>query len=189
MQFDLLTEETAPAGSAKVLAATREKFGRAPNAHAVFAHSPVFYKAYRLTLDLFLEETSLVEVDRHVVLIAASVYHGCAYCVAVHSGFALRKGVSADVVNALRDGLPLEDARLQVLRQTVERLLATDAKLSQEELDAFVGAGYGQEQLLEVILGAGVKMMSNFAGVIAQTPLDDAYESLRWRSSAETGGA
>ena len=49
---------------------------------------------------------------------------------------------------------------------------------------AFVSAGYGPQQVLEVVLGVGMKTLSNYANHIAKTPLDQAFASAAWSKAA-----
>ena len=56
------------------------------------------------------------------------------------------------------------------------------------DLDAFLGAGFTREQVLEVILGIGMKTLSNYTNHVAKTPLDPAFQTLAWsRPETVTG--
>lgn len=48
--------------------------------------------------------------------------------------------------------------------------LSLKAKLEQGDLLRCYAAGYTQENVLEVILGVGLKILSNYINPIAQTP-------------------
>ncbi len=43
-----------------------------------------------------------------------------------------------------------------------------------------LGAGYGQQQVLEVVLGVGIKTMSNYTNHIAHTPVEEAFAAASW---------
>ena len=42
---------------------------------------------------------------------------------------------------------------------------------------AFLDAGWGAQQVLEVVLGVSIKMMSNYTNAIARVPLDAAVSN------------
>ena len=52
--------------------------------------------------------------------------------------------------------------------------------MSEAEVDAFIDAGFTKAQVLEVVLAAAVKTISNYTNHIADVPLDAAFEVNRW---------
>lgn len=46
---------------------------------------------------------------------------------------------------------------------------------SEADLAAFTAAGYRHQQVLEVLLGVGLKTLSNYTNHICETPLDRAF--------------
>jgi len=49
---------------------------------------------------------------------------------------------------------------------------------------AFLAAGHDKQQMLEVVLGIGMKTLSNYANHIARTPLDKAFAPAAWSKAA-----
>ena len=49
------------------------------------------------------------------------------------------------------------------------------------EMEAFFAAGYGQQQVLEVILGLSQKVISNYVNHVAKTPVDKVFEQFAWQ--------
>ncbi|SET43419.1 hypothetical protein SAMN04487962_109135 [Marinobacter segnicrescens] len=45
-------------------------------------------------------------------------------------------------------------------------------------------AGYGQQQVLEVILGVAQKTMSNYVNHIAETPIDEPFKKFEWKKNS-----
>ncbi len=87
--------------------------------------------------------------------------HG-AYCVAAHSTIALRVGVAEDVVEALRAGKPLPDNELEAVRRLTRSIVADRGWVGDEEIDVFLAAGYTRRNVLDIILGVGMKTLSNY---------------------------
>ena len=50
-----------------------------------------------------------------------------------------------------------------------------------KKLNKFYEAGYGQQQVLEIILALSQKVMSNYVNHIAETPVDDAFKKFDWK--------
>jgi hypothetical protein len=53
--------------------------------------------------------------------------------------------------------------------------------LSEQELDAFIAAGFTKEQILEVIAVVAASTITNYAGTIANPPLEDQFQQFAWR--------
>jgi len=49
-----------------------------------------------------------------------------------------------------------------------------------KQTDAFLSAGYGERQILEIVLAMAVKTLSNYANHLFHTPLDPAFEGRPW---------
>lgn len=56
--------------------------------------------------------------------------------------------------------------------------------MADAEIEAFLDAGYSRGQVLEVVLGVGVKTLSNYTNHLAGTPLDNAFEKAAWAKAA-----
>ena len=44
--------------------------------------------------------------------------------------------------------------------------------------------GYCEQQVLEIILGVGLKSIANYINHIAKTQLDDAFAAVAWNSGS-----
>ena len=79
----------------------------------------------------------LTAVEREVVGLTVSYANRCPYSMAAHSTFAAGAGASRGVVEALRAGGALPDARLQALGAFTRGLLETRGHISGDGLAAF----------------------------------------------------
>jgi len=177
--FPLHDETTAPPAAREALAATRDSFGMIPNLERVMASAPPLLDAYSHAWALF-DETTLSPVERQVVYQTANFENECTYCVPWHTLLSEQAGMPQPVLEALRAGAPLPDARLEALRRFTERLIATRGNVSAADRETFLAAGYTPAQALEVVLGIAIKTMSNFTNAIAGTPLDRAVQRHAW---------
>ena len=183
MTYRVHTIDTAPAAAKEILSGAKQSLGFVPNLYAVMAEAPALLKAYT-TLSRILDETSFSATERQVVLLAASYVNNCEYCVAAHSAIAGMQKVPNDVVKAIRDGQPISDKKLEALRRFTAAVVTLRGWPSEADTQAFLAAGYGPAQILEVVLGVGMKTLSNYANHIAGTPLDQAFAPVAWSKVA-----
>jgi uncharacterized peroxidase-related enzyme len=180
-QFPYHTPETAPAAARDLLQAAKRDFGMVPNLYAKMAEAPALLQAYLQLSDLFAR-SSLGPVERQVVLLTASRVNGCGYCVGAHSVLAGVAGVAPDVTDAIREDQPIQDPRLEALRKFTAAMVEKRGRLSTEELESFLDAGFSRCNLLDVILGVGQKILSNYTNHVAETALDSVFLHRAWQS-------
>lgn len=171
--------EDAPADAKELLAAAKMKYGFVPNLLGTMAEAPALLKAY-MTLSGIFEESSLDASERQVVLLAVSRENGCEYCVAAHTVIAGMQKVPADVVAAVRSGGPIGDPKLEALHAFAAAVAGSRGRPGEAQTRAFLAAGYDKRQVLEVVLGVGLKTLSNYTNHIAGTPLDGAFGPAAW---------
>lgn len=183
MNYTVHTVETAPEAAKEILAGAKKSFGFVPNLLGAMAEAPALAKAY-VTVSSIFEETSFTTTERQVVLLTVSFENGCEYCVAAHTVIAGMQKVPADVLNAIRIGAAIADAKLEALRRFTASVVRTRGWPSEQEMEAFFAAGYGRVQVLEVVLGVGMKTLSNYTNHIAGTPLDQTFAQAAWTKAA-----
>lgn len=183
MKFPVHNVETAPEGSKDTLAAAQKGYGFIPNLLGVMANAPTLVAAYTTLAKLF-EQSSFTAAERQVVLMAVSYENNCGYCVAAHSALASMQNVPQDVVDAVRAGTPIADAKLEALRVFTQIVTAKRGWASEQDVAAFTAAGYDRQQVMEVVLGVGIKTISNYTTHIAGTPLDAAFSAVAWTKAA-----
>lgn len=183
MSYPVHTVETAPEAAREFLVGTQKAFGFLPNLIGVMASAPALAKAYGALIGLF-DQTSFTPTERQIVLLATSADNGCTYCVAAHSIIAGMQKVPADVVEAIRNNTPINDPKLEALRRFTTAMVATRGRPSEDEVKAFLAAGYTEVQVLEVVLGIGFKTLSNYTTHISEVPVDQAFASAAWTKAA-----
>ncbi|MFQ3238170.1 MAG: alkylhydroperoxidase family enzyme [Olleya marilimosa] len=172
--------KTAPEGSKTLLENSQKAYGMIPGLHGVLAASPELLKAYQELHQLFTE-TSFNNDELTVVWQTINVEHGCHYCVPAHTGIAKMMQVDDAIIDALRNQTPLADAKLEALRTLTLSITRNRGNVSQADLEAFYTAGYGEQQVLEIILGLSQKVISNYTNHIANTPVDEAFQKFAWK--------
>lgn len=175
------TVETAPEGGREVLEGVNKAYGFVPNMIATMVESPQAAKAYTTLSEIF-GETSLSPTEQQVVALTTSRTNGCEYCMAAHTTIAGMQKVDDEVVKSIREDQPIADEKLEALRTLTKKLHDKRGWLDEADITAFTDAGYGRQQVLEVIVGLAMKTLSNYTNHIAGTELDDAFADNRWSS-------
>ncbi len=182
MTYDVHTTQSAPEGAKTTLSAAEKAYGFLPNLLGVMAEAPALVKGY-VTLSKIFEETSFSPAERQVILLTTSYENECGYCMAAHSAIAGMQQVPQGVIQAIRSGKAIADGKLEALRRFTANIVKTRGWPTEAEVNAFHAAGYSKAQVLEVVLGVGLKTLSNYANHVAETPLDAAFKPLAWSKS------
>lgn len=174
-EFTLYTAENAPEASKPLMADSVAAFGMLPNLHAVMAEAPTLLKGYQVLHDLF-QKTSFNAEELTVVWQSINVEHECHYCVPAHSAIAASMKVDQDIVDALVNKTELANPKLETLRETTLAMTRERGVIGDEQIEKFFAAGYGKQQLLEIIVGLSQKVMSNYTNHLADTPVDAPFK-------------
>ena len=175
------TAESAPAASRPLLEGIGRSFGFVPNLYGVFAESPAALRGALAIYEAF-SASSLSPAEQQLVMLAVSEANDCEYCMAAHSTLAKRfVRVDPAVVDAMRRREPLADAKLDALAVFTRKVVEQRGILSDSEVDAFLDAGYTRAQVIEVLLGVGMKTFNNYVDHIAHTPLNDQFKADAWQ--------
>ncbi|QLE87670.1 MULTISPECIES: carboxymuconolactone decarboxylase family protein [Shewanella] len=178
-KFTFHTVDTAPAESKPMLEGAIKQMGSIPGLYAVMAQSPETLKAYQQLHQLFTA-TSFDAEELTVVWQTINVEHECHFCVPAHTAIAHSMKVDPAITEALRNQTSMPTAKLQALHDFTLAMVRERGNVSDEQLAAFFAAGYGQQQVIEVILGLSQKVISNYVNHVAKTPVDPLFAEFTW---------
>jgi AhpD family alkylhydroperoxidase len=147
---------------------------------AVISNSPKLVTAFAAVFQQ-VYSSSFTEQEIQVVLLTDAVANSCAYVVAFHTALALKEGVRSEETDAIRARRAPWDRCFAALSTLAKTLIEKRGHLSKQELDAFVAAGFTKEQILEVIAIVAASTITNYAGTIANQPLEDQFQQFAWR--------
>jgi alkylhydroperoxidase family enzyme len=97
--------------------------------------------------------------------------------------------VPAQAIEALREGQPIADVKLEALRRFTSKVVTQRGWVSEADIGAFLAAGYSKANVLEVILGVAVKVISNYTNHVAHTPTDAFMQATQWTHPKKRGKA
>jgi alkylhydroperoxidase family enzyme len=177
--FTIHTADSAPAESKEQLETTQQRKGLIPNLYGVLAEAPIAVEAYD-TLGSLLMRSSFTPTERHVVWFTINAYHDCHYCMAAHTLLAIGEKVPDDVIDTARAVRSYEDPKLEALRVFTLNLVENRGWTSEKDLEAFLGAGFTKQNVLEIVVVIAHKVLSNYTNHIVDTPVDDAFKRFTW---------
>ncbi|MGO3634013.1 carboxymuconolactone decarboxylase family protein [Psychrobacter sp.] len=180
--FTLHDKQSAPEASQALLDNSINAFGMIPNLHAVMAEAPGLLEGYQQLHQLFLD-SSFDNEETTVVWQTINVEHECHYCVPAHTGIAKSMKVDDAITEALRNETPLPTAKLEALRDFTLSVIRDRGNVNDDAVQSFLNAGFTKRQVLEVILAAAQKVMSNYTNHLANTPIDKPFQKFEWRKA------
>ncbi len=179
LNYPAHTLASAPENSKPALEQLQKAFGVIPNIAGAIANSP---KLINSLVGVFqqVHSSSLTEQEIQIVLLTDAVANSCTYAVAFHTALAQQQGVSSEETGAVRQRRAPKDKRFAAFSNLAMTLIEKRGHVSEEELDSFIAAGFTKEQVFEVIAIVAASTITNYAGTIANPPLDDAFRQYAW---------
>ncbi|PQJ30890.1 alkylhydroperoxidase [Nonlabens arenilitoris] len=146
-----------------------KQLGFVPNLYATYALSNNALNNY---LSFAGSKTSLNNKEKEVVNLAVSEVNGCSYCLAAHTAIAQMNGFTEEQILELRAGKATFQSSYNALAGLAKNITENRGKADQAVVDAFLAAGYTQENLVDTIVLVGDKTISNYLHNTTQVPVD-----------------
>jgi len=180
----LLSIEVAQGKAKAALVKAKQQLGFVPNMYGAMANEPELFEAYASGYAAFRRECGFSPVEQEVIFLAISRENSCDYCMAAHSfvADAMSKGPIA-VTDAIREGRPIADPKLAALATLTTKMVASRGRPTDDDVRAFLAAGYTERNILGIILAIGVKTFSNYTNHIFHTPVDEVFASRMWKAA------
>ena len=129
------TPDTASAKSKEMLEHAKASYGMIPNLHAILAEAPATYEAYTWLYGKFTTETSLSPLEQQVVMMRSNFENNCHYCVPAHTWIMKSGDMPEDVIDSLREGRPIKNAKLEALSTFVKDVWDSRGHTGEEKLN------------------------------------------------------
>jgi AhpD family alkylhydroperoxidase len=175
--------ESAPADSKPLLHDLKASVGMIPNLAAAMAESPQLLQGFLAVRDIYHGGT-FTPAEIQVLSLTAAFENGCSWCMAFHTMLARKEGVSQESIDALRDGRTPVEPRLGALSDFARLMVRRRGDIGGADLERFCAAGYTRAQALEVVLGMGFSLMANYAGHLANAPLNEPMKPYVWQGGS-----
>ncbi|MBB6430064.1 carboxymuconolactone decarboxylase family protein [Algisphaera agarilytica] len=158
------------AEAAPLLDGLQQKLGRVPNIYATMAQAPAVLKG-ALDATGTLGETSLSGALREQIALAVGGANRCDYCAAAHTAIGKMNGLTDDQTQAALAG-SADDAQAQAAITFARAILDREGFVTDDQLAAVKAAGFGDQQIVEIIAVTVFNIFTNYINHIAETTVD-----------------
>ena len=163
--------DQAPAASREMLRVATERFGRVPNMVLLLSVSPAALQGY-LALLTALDGGALGAQTSERIALAVAEANGCQYCLSLHTDRARsRIGLDDAEITANRSGSS-NDPKAEAAVRFAAQLVRTQGAVGDDDLGALRAAGYGDEEVIEIVLHAGLNILAGFINKVCDTDID-----------------
>lgn len=162
--------ERATEEARALLDAVQSKLGMTPNFLRVLANSPAALQAF-LGLYGIAEQGKLDLQTRERIALALAEQNGCEYCLSAHSALGSGAGLAAEEIEANRHGTST-DRKAAAAVAFARALVEHKGDVTAEELNAVRQAGYGDAELVEIIVHVGMNLLTNILGRASRVDID-----------------
>ena len=143
--------------------------GRVPNLISVFAYSDNALANY---LTLNSGKSSLRAKEREVINLVVSQVNECLYCLSAHTAISKGQGFTDEQIIQIRKAQVGFDPKLDALAKLVKSIAEHKGHAAPELINNFYAAGYNQGNLMDVVVGVGDKIITNYVFALTQVPID-----------------
>jgi alkylhydroperoxidase family enzyme len=128
---------------------------------------------------------SFTEAQVQTVLLTDAVTNASTWAVAFHTALALKEGIDAADVHAIREGRLPKDSKLAALSALAKTMIEKRGRLNDKDVDRFIAAGFGEDHALEVIAIVAASTITNYTGSITKPPPRRPFRLTRGKSEIQ----
>jgi uncharacterized peroxidase-related enzyme len=169
-RINQISPETATGKAKELLDAVKSKLGLVPNLTRALANAPAALEAY-LQFSGSLGKGTLSAKDRERIALVVAQENHCDYCLAVHSTIGKMVGLTADEIRDSRKGTST-DSKTDVLVRFAQKVVETQGRVSDEDLQSVRQAGFDDGALAEVVGNVALNIFTNYFNHVAGTDVD-----------------
>ncbi len=163
--------DAAPAAARPLLEAVNKQLGSVPNLFRVVASSPAALEGY-LGLSGALGKGQLDARTRERIALAVAEVNGCGYCLSAHSYIAKNMAkLDESEIAAARNGTSA-DAKADAAVRFAVKVTETRGHVADADVAAIKAAGYGDGEIVEIVLHVALNTLTNYVNEVAQTVVD-----------------
>jgi len=174
-------DDVSPANQA-IFDQLKGKLGMVPNLYATLAHSEHALGNY---LAFQNAKSSITGKAREIVNLVVSQVNDCEYCLAAHTVIGGMVGFKPEQILEIRSGRATFDAKFDALAKLVRSIANNRGKADPALVEAFFAAGWSKENLVDVIVAVGDKVVTNYLHATTRVAVDfPAAPALEMRMAA-----
>ncbi len=168
-KFIIPTRETVTESNKQIFDNLQKALGFVPNMYATFANSPTALADY---LALQNRKSSINNKEREVINLVVSQLNGCNYCKAAHTAVSKMIGFTDEQILEIRSVAITFNPKLKALALLVQEVVLNKGEASEQAKQTFFEAGYTPENLVDVVMTIGDKIITNYLFALVKVPID-----------------
>lgn len=160
-----------PPATLPLLEAVNRQLGIVPNLMKVLGHSPAALEGY-LNLNGALGKGAIGTRTNERIALAVAELNGCDYCLSAHSYLASNLAkLDAAELDANRHGSSNDPKAAAALR-FASQVVGTRGHVSDADLLEIKAAGYGDAEIIEIVVLVALNTLTNYVNNVARTEID-----------------
>ena len=155
-------------------------FGATPNMFRAVANSPAALKSLWGSFGALGNGVLDAKVGEQIA-VAVADRNGCEYCLAAHTMLGKKAGATADQMHDAQNA-ESSDPKTRAALQFAVRIVDTRGRTSDTDIKAVRDAGYGDEQIVEILAHVALNLFTNYVNNALAVELD--FPAARLRNAA-----
>jgi AhpD family alkylhydroperoxidase len=158
-RFTVPTREEVSAPNQTIFDNLQKGLGFVPNLYAFFAKNETALADY---LSLQNRKSTLRAKEREVINLVTSQINDCRYCQSAHTVLGKMNGFTDEQIIEIRKGNASFDSQLDALVKFTASVVENRGHASIDAKENFFAAGYTEANMIDVVIIAGDKIISNY---------------------------
>ncbi|MBB6238304.1 putative peroxidase-related enzyme [Pedobacter sp. AK013] len=167
--FEIPTKAQVSSANQAIFDNLQAMVGFVPNLYAIFGHSENALGDY---LALQNRKSSIRSKEREVINLVVSQVNECIYCLSAHTQFAKMNGFTDEQILEIRRANINFDSKLDALAKLVKSTTERRGHADQDVLNNFFAAGYTKDNLIDIVMVIGDKIITNYLHALTEVPVD-----------------
>lgn len=168
-RFTVPTRENVSENNQALFDNLQKAVGFVPNMYAFFAHSPSALGDY---LTLQNRKNSLNNKEKEVINLVVSQLNGCNYCKAAHTAIGKMVGFTEEQTLEIRKATISFNPKLNALVNLAKEIVIHKGEVLEVTKENFFKEGYTTENLVDVVMTIGDKIITNYLFAIVKVSID-----------------
>ena len=163
--------DQTPAATLPQLDAVHKQLGVVPNLMKLIGNSPAALQGY-LSLNGALAKGALGAKTGERIALAIAEFNACGYCLSAHSYLGKNVAKLSDAEIAANRLGTSTDAKAAAAVHFARRVTQERGHVSDADIQAVKTAGYGNAEIIEMVLHVALNILTNYVNEVAQTEID-----------------
>lgn len=160
-----------------VLDAIATAFGATPAMFRAVANSPAALKMMWAGFGALGEGRIGTKLGEQIAVLVAN-RNSCEYCLAAHTMLGKKAGATSEEMSEAQAGRA-RDPRTAVALSFAAKLVESRAQVTDADVEALRAAGFGDEEVVELVAHVALNLFTNYVNVALAVPLDFPAVPLR----------